>query len=120
MVAARLKRLLEDYPWIRTEKANFGRGQYDFTATDPAKAVEEYEECMKRLQVRVRLGLGVSGVHEAAAGGRVSGRLHGCVGQRALVAGAEDRDCWGSPSSSSNLAIACCHINCSVHRLRSS
>lgn len=49
-MAGRLARLQEDYPWIKTEKAHFGRGQYDFSATDPAKAVAEYEECVKRLQ----------------------------------------------------------------------
>lgn len=48
--ADRLRRLEQDYDWITREKANFGKGEYDFERQDAAALFKEFEETERRLK----------------------------------------------------------------------
>jgi structural maintenance of chromosome 2 len=44
--------LLQDYPWITSEKPRFGRPgtEYDFAARDPEKAFQEYHQASQQVK----------------------------------------------------------------------
>ncbi|KAF6256242.1 structural maintenance of chromosomes protein 2 [Scenedesmus sp. NREL 46B-D3] len=48
--AERLRRLEADYEWVAHDKANFGKGEYDFAKVDVAEVYREYGETEKRLK----------------------------------------------------------------------
>jgi len=55
--ADRLRRLEADYDWIVREKANFGRGEYDFDALNPEAIYQEYQETEQRIKELKEAGL---------------------------------------------------------------
>jgi hypothetical protein len=52
-----LRRLEADYDWIVREKANFGRGEYDFDALNPEAIYQEYQETEQRIKELKEAGL---------------------------------------------------------------
>lgn len=46
----RMKRLEADYTWVVQEKANFGKGEYDFTNQDVDKIFKDYDESEEKLK----------------------------------------------------------------------
>lgn len=74
----RLRRLEADYDWISREKANFGKGEYDFERQDAAAIYREYEETEKRLKELKEHG----GIQRQVWAGVVL--LLGCVSQKLI------------------------------------